>query len=331
MVMRLIDPCQFLSDVWQSSGSGFPLYNNDTAGPFSTDRYMISPRGGFQDLGTNASTLTVGFWWIPNGAITGAIMVFGDVANIQCTLQQVSAGTNLWTLRLINGSAGATLATSASTFNGLVWRYIEIKVTFGNTGSAELRADTLVEFNAVSIDTTTTANNYANRLTLAPNAGTMPRYSAIYVCDSTGATHNTFLGPQRGAISQATSDGAFTAWPANTGTRFGAVDDPVTPDDDTTFVSSSTPGDKVSFNGQAAVVAPTAVLLSGRMKRDDAGPRTARLFLRDAGGTIINAATETLLAGYISYNYLYALDPFTSALWTKANFDAYQRGAELVS
>lgn len=326
MACLFVEPCQFnITDLWST-----PLAYQGS-GPFG-DRVISSPLGAFRNLGVNAGVLFAGFWYKPDNVVTQTVMSFGDGASVQCTLQHVNLGGGLFQFRLINGTAGATLATSANTFAD-TYRYLEIKIVFGNSGSAELRVDYAgtPEFAVSGIDTTTTANNYANRIGLQGTLASNSKYSAMYVCDDSGSTHNTFLGPQRGGISLSTADGSFTAWTANTGTRFGAVDDPTTTDEDATYVSSSTPSDKVSFSGAACPVAPTAVLLSGRARRDDAGPRTSRLFLRNGAGTIVNAATETIPAAYLTYNYLYPVSPFTAALWTKAEFDASERGAELVS
>lgn len=152
----------------------------------------------------------------------------------------------------------------------------------------------------------------------------------------TGSSQNDFLGPQRASVLTPTGSdtGTFNQWTASTGTRTGCVDESPTPNDDTDYISDNTAGHQQSFTMTDLPVTPNAInglSLHGRWRRDDAGPHTARLFLRNSGGTIQNEATESIAATYETKVYQRGLSPFSSGAWTKAEIDGLQAGVELVS
>jgi len=68
------------------------------------------------------------------------------------------------------------------------------------------------------------------------------------------------------------------------------------------------------------------------MRRDDAGIRTARLFLRDSLGNLVFATTETLNSAYVGYNYLYPINPFPGGgTWSSSIYNGVEIGAEMVA
>lgn len=332
MALLFTDPCAANSlNLWDSPAS---ITYTTTGGPFGSDRYMS---GGFAQLKVFPAAKTsiiVGALLQHDAGGSSVTWGFFDGATAQFTLvfENVGGGNHRYVLRR-GTSSGTVVATSTNTFLGGIWRWVELKVTsIGNAATAVLKVDTVTEFNEVGIDVTSTANNSIDRVQGSLFGSFVVRASAIWMGDVTGTTHNDFKGPRRGGLSLPTADGTFTAWPANTGTRFGAVDD-IANDGDTTYVSSSTPADKVSFQitDTPTGVVPDCVLLTAILRRDDAGPRTARVFLRKADGTIVNAATESISASYIGYNYLYDQDPFGVVAWSKSVYDGMEAGVELVS
>lgn len=162
-----------------------------------------STRYARKTLGTNAATLVVGFAIKITGGITGAGYIFGmgDAGADQMTLFVNSDAT------LSIRRSTTNVATSVATLNiSGAYQYIEFKVVHSNTGSYEVRLNGTNILSASGVDTTNTANNFANQISFfqRPNTtlgglspGSNIDIDDVYVCDGTGSANNDFLGDVR--------------------------------------------------------------------------------------------------------------------------------------
>jgi hypothetical protein len=151
------------------------------------------------------------------------------------------------------------------------------------------------------------------------------------MCDDSGsAPHNTFLGMCRVDSVLATTNNSVT-WTPLSSTNVSNIDD-ATPDDDTTYNSTTTSGAIDTFNHGALPVTPTSVFgvsVTSKIRKDDAAARSARNKLI-SGATTSNGTSVSLGTSYTYIKDIWALNPDGSTAWNKTTVDATKIGYEHV-
>ena len=236
---------------------------------------------------------------------------------------------------LYNNRTGITLiSTPASTVLANNWYYIELKIVFGATGSAELKIDGLSVGTATSVDTRHhTSDSAFNQLGFGavnvPPATVQQYFDDLYVCDGTGATHNDFLGPvsvytlfpsANGTTNQFTPTGVASNW--------DAVNEQAA--DTVTYVSSSTANHVDKYNVTDLPVSPTTIHAVAVGSMGSKSETNARQFRNTVtvGGTTSNGATAT--PAFSIYNMsqdLFLTAPGGSA-WTASDVNSMEIGVE---
>jgi hypothetical protein len=268
-------------------------------------------------LPSSYTTLFVGFA-TKIAALPGDMDIFltrngsTNVVRIQC----FNNGLNR-VFRLLN-AAGTVLATGTTPIVATVWNYLELKVVV--SASAECSASS-VNTGALAIDNV--GMNGINGVTWS--------YDDLYVVDTSGSSPtNTWLGDVKIETLFPTGNGNSTAW---TG-AFGDWDDTTSHDTDTTYVSSSTPGDKeTSTLGDLTVTAGTVFAVQTNLvaRKDDAGSRTIAPVLRIGGTDYDGTTSPGLTATYTDYTQLHdRLDPAGNA-WSVATVNAMEAGVKEVA
>jgi hypothetical protein len=152
----------------------------------------------------------------------------------------------------------------------------------------------------------------------------------VYVLDDAGSDNTDFLGDVRVETVFPDADGA-----ANDFTRVGggsnnyeAVDDGLTPDDDTTYNHSSTAADEelygfAALTGSVGTVFGVCVKMLAR--KEDAGHRLVRTIAR-SGTTQSESGDQGLGIQYKFVDHIYENDPDGGADWDEAAVNAAQFG-----
>lgn len=212
------------------------------------------------------------------GSPTGGILSMNSSAsNQQCYLNVLAVTSSTFNLCAYKGAT--LLATGTATINADTWNYVEIKVKVHNTsGIFDCKINGISDFTFSGNTRDSAASEFANiTFTGTTNTGnTVSTYvDDLYVCNSTGSVNNTYLGEMRAEIITPTSDSSV-AWTHNTGTsNWSAVDDAIgAPDDDTTYVSSSTSAarDEYGLSDLTVVATVAGVKVVTRAEKDDANP-----------------------------------------------------------
>ena len=305
-----------------------------TGGRFTTNCMRIAGNAyAKKTLGVNASTLTVGFA-VNFGSVGGGQIVidFLDANERQmCVTGSIISG--LFNIcRGAGGEAVTILATTETPLYAGVWYYFEFKVVFhASAGSAELKINNTSYASVSGIDTTATANAYANEIRIGPRA---PYYAAqlyddLYVCDGLGAVNNDFLGDHRVECLFPTGAGATTNWTPSAGANYECVDE-VAPDDDTTYNSQDDAdlpetdtfamGNLVSTTG---TIAGVQSLLYER--KDDAGDVTVCPVFR-IGGTDYPGTGINIPDTYQYKMQVFEESPATDAAWEIAEVNGMEYG-----
>jgi hypothetical protein len=278
-------------------------------------------------LGTNAGTLICGFAYYndndPYQPWTWLVR-FYDGTTEQCRLERGYEGK----LRLY-GNNTLLAESPAVTYRGKQWCYIEIKITFGNPGSYEVRVNTRTVMSGTG-RTTSTANNYANWVGWhGPNADWI---DDLYICDNTGTYNNDFLGDIKVITILPNADGSNTGWTPSTGTSHYAVVDESPANDDTDYLYTSTAGatDTENFQDITLTGSIRGILQLACIRKDDAGARSAALICR-VGTTDYEGPEVSLGTSYTYLQQIRESNPATGSPWTVADINAAQFGVRMKS
>jgi hypothetical protein len=167
---------------------------------------------------------------------------------------------------------------------------------------------------------------------VTPGQNGVPVFDDFYICDTSGSFNNDFLGDAR--IKAVFPDGAgnYTEWTPSAGSNYQAVDENP-PDDDTTYVSSSTPNQRDTYTfGASGLPSSTvkAVVVNMQARKDDGGTREIAGMARSSSTDGV-AATQTLASSYANYQGIFETDPNTSAAWGLSAVDGAEFGHKLIT
>jgi hypothetical protein len=284
--------------------------------------------GPTRDIGQNLATVIVGAAF--NKPSSGGLIRLYDGATEQLTVQ-VTAGLAIEVRR--GNSAGTILGTSAAAIFPLnAWNYIEVKANIHNsTGSIVVRLNGVIVLTITGVDSQNTANAFANRYSLDGTSFIDDHYLA----DTTGpAPNNDFLGDIRVEAIYSNAAGDDTDYTPSAGSNFQNVDDAGTADGDTTYNSSTTPGDQDLFNLQSPTTASGIVCCVQPhiiARKTDSGAREIATVIK-SGATEDVGPTHTLSTSYVQYDgEIYALNPDTGNAFTIAEVAALQAGYRTIT
>ena len=314
------------------SSSGGPSYSSTS--PRTTGGFSLNP-ATFAEGPWDAAVATFiahfGFK-VPStltGASTTAIASFRDSAgNVNLTIYAVGTGV----LQVVRGSTYNTNvlgSTPAGSFIPGAWHHCQLKVVCAltATGSVEMKVDNVSLITATSVQTCVT-NATCDRCRW--QGGTV--FSDIWIVDSSGTVNNDFKGDVVVEGLRVTGAGSSTQFTPSAGSNYQNVDDPSTPNDDTDFNSSSTPGQVDLFalaDPSRASGSVFAVTLNHRSRKDDAGTRQDRGVIKLAG-TVANGATRSLSTSYVTWSDKFEMDPGGGG-WSIADVAGLEVGYEIVA
>jgi hypothetical protein len=240
-----------------------------------------------------------------------------------------SGGQKFFRIRNVSNTV---LGTGTTPLAANTWYHIQFRVVVhASTGQAELRLNGAEgEINASNVNTG--SSNIDTIAFWTSNSQSM-YVSDVVVQDTSGsAPWNTFLGDTRFVLPLPTGNsGTNNAWTANTGTKYGAVDE-VSDNGDTDYISSATPGDRQTFTNAALGVTGTvfAVQVTNHARKDDATVRTIAPVIRQGGVNYDGTTTPALSTSYIRYKQIYQQGP-DGADWDVSRVDAAEFGVKMVS
>lgn len=236
------------------------------------------------------------------------------------------------TLRVRRGTGSGTILGSSSA--GLIptnaWFHLELKVLINDTtGTVEARFNGVTKVGPLtSQDTANSANIYVERVLFSNGY-----VDDVVIRDTSGATNNDFGGDEKIETIFPNAAGDSTDFTPSTGSNWQNVDD-ATPDDDTTYNESSTVAHDDLYNlGALATTSGSikAVMVMARMRKTDAGTRTAAIVSK-SGATTTTEDTQALGESYVTYRSdVLELNPDDAAAWAIADVNALQAGVVVVA
>lgn len=231
------------------------------------------------------------------------------------------------TVAVLRGSGGAVLGTFSLPTEA--WQWVSVKYKASNTdGTIDIRVKGSTVFTFAG-DTVKTGAETCNLARLGGSNIGSEIYDDVFITDvAGGAPFNDLLGDMRieRLPPDAVGDNADFA-PTPAVDNYLNVDD-VAPDDDATFVESSTLADKDLHNLGALAITPgviEAVNVFALAKNPLGGGAGLKLLVKE-GVTEGAGAAQSLGSDYGYINELFLVNPDTSMKWT--NVDAMQAGYE---
>lgn len=284
-------------------------------------------RDAIKNLGTTVTTFICGFAYKIQLLGVGNSTLFRllDNSNVQFEMYYSN-----------DGIVHCTGTASTWTISTGVYMHIESAVTIGNsTGAVAVRLNGIEVLNVTGIDTQQTGNAYCTQFEcLTRNTNNNEVWmDDLTLMDDTGTAFNGFIGDKRIIEQLPTGDGSVVTMTPSTGTDLYACVDDSTPNGDTDYISSSTPGDRALFTFPALPVVTGDVLGMNVVfvgRKDDAGTRTVRGSVR-SGGTDANGTTVSLPTSYARLSGQFLTDPDTGSPWTIASVNAAETGVEVVA
>jgi|SRR5579863_967145 len=223
--------------------------------------------------------------------------------------------------------------TGNNAFTNNTGFYLEIGVVVatGTSGSVVVKVNGTTVLNITGVNTSQDGNAIFDTIQVGGGVGSVNGGNGcltdhMYICDSTGGSFNTFLGPIQVYTLFPSAAGASTQYTPLSGTNVSQVQETAM-DSDTTYNFDSTIGDEDLFTIQTLPVnvAPLAVQVTGAYRQDSGGTR-AMANLLDSSGTVSTGTSIVLNTVYTYQHDVYTLNPNGSVAWTRATVDAAQIG-----
>lgn len=302
-----------------------------TTNPVRTGSHALFTSSGVmqRDIGADLVTVIVGAA-VYKGGLNQTFLVLRDGGSDQITIRISSSGA----LEARRGDANGTLLGSSAAGIFLInqWIYIEAKVTIDNTvGVVELRVNggTSPVLNLTGQDTQNTSNAFTNRYFYQDSF-----IDDHYLCDTTGAVNNNFLGDVKIETLYVNGAGNSTQFTPSTGSNFQNVDETQTSNGDTDYNFSNTVGHKDTFTMTNLLT--TSGNIFGvqshiNTRKDDVGTREITTLIRN-GTTETPGATFPLSTSYLQHDSaIYETNPDTSVAWTVSDVNNMEAGYTIIT
>lgn len=278
-------------------------------------------------LGSSSAEVTMhGAFWVAN------------LSNQQDFWSLREGGTTHVTLRLnTNGSIsvtrnGTVLWTSTATalINSSTWYHLGFRVKVHDTAgefdvylNGVLVAGSYVSGTATTQDTRNGGTGVIDTLAIFGNGSSNTRHDDIHIW-----TGNDFKGDTRVIGQVPNAAGNYAQWTPNASTNVSRIQDS-TPDNDTTYNSTSTPSQRDSFGFASLGVGSTATVHAlafyAMARKDDAGARSLQISAR-LSSTDSDGGSVALTTSYTKVDRPMETDPVNTGAWTLSNAQAAEGG-----
>ena len=212
-----------------------------------------------------------------------------------------------------------------------VWQYLELKYTPGvGTSYLEVRIDgvTVISVTNEALQTSGAAS-LVNMFDFTSAGGTSTLVDDLYICNTAGTNFNDFLGDCVVHSLIPLSDAGPNTMTMNggiTGQHFTTVND-VPPDNDTTYMSSDTSGQKETYNLStitADVLQVLAVSVNTTARKQAPGFGPYKSFIV-TGGVEADSGQFSAALAYIQTQFILETQP-NGLPWNNASLQGSQIG-----
>lgn len=224
------------------------------------------------------------------------------------------------------------IATSSPVLTTGAWQHVEARVMVDATaGEVEVRVNgvTVIAASGVTTKNSGSGHEEVAQVRVYAGIGVTQVFFTIddfFLWDTEGSANNDFIGDRRVMTDVADQDTVIADWQLSTGVNGFALINEVPPDDDTTylFAEPDQVGDQSAFEFadlSAEVSAVTAIMITARTIKTDAGPATAQIsvFSNSTEGLAEERAITTT---WTDRQDIFETNPDTGAPWTRTEVNA---------
>lgn len=342
MVNASAGPCKW-SQIW-NSGTGSSISLSTT---YRTEQVTVgNSRSLYMAAGsdhlnccieTPASTeliVGVGFRYATASiGVAGLISFGGSNSSSQGVVLGINSSQQIYAATASSyGAPGTSLGVASTSLNPNTWYYVEVRAKLSTTaGEFEVYVNGVQVLNLSGVNTATGSISSYQTVTLGGcnNNSITAYFDDVYICDTTGATNNTFIGPVSvyslmpngaGSATEMTATGAATNWEA--------VADPT--DDSTDYVATSTTGQKDYYTFESlpgTVTTVAGVQLKARSTLPTSGTRKLKMNLKN-GASVISSALRALATGTWLQNSFVSDTAPDGTAWTPTQVNNTEGGIE---
>lgn len=291
--------------------------------------------------GVGTNELFTGFWLrleLPSTLTFRALVALQNSAGlVGLALAYNPATGRLGVYRTASGNLADTdlIGGTSPILSVGMWYWVEMRVIMANTGGlvqVRLNGNT-TPFCDFSGDTNAQTIDGVVFVGYGSPAGPLNTYflDDILIWNNQSSSPTGFIGPQRLVTSRPNAVGTYEQW-TGTGDNFSLVDDVGLNDGNATIVTSSTIGQKDTYNFADLAVAPqtiTAVGVVYYFRSNGTTPRRIKPLVR-SGGTDFEDTVPIDIpfspVTFTSTTRFYPLNPVTNGAWTEANFNTVEVG-----
>lgn len=311
------------ADALTSGWTSVQSYSS-TGGRFSTGSFGCTQTTATSRLAAIGTGGTVGFVWSGGVASSTGFLRLLEGATLHLDLRLDALGRIIVTRNGTQvGGTGTTVIPSAT------FPVIQFKFVISDTvGTIDVWVNDNLEISATGLDTRN-AGTAGSIDAVGWGGGGSAAYSGsvseIYINSNAGsAPNNGVWGSYRIQAKRMSAAGNSAQWTPSASTNVSNVDDAAGNDGDTTYNSSSTPGQIDLF--QTSAISSTSGTVPAIMHRivarkDDAGVRTIRPKQRQSS-TNYSGTTQTLTTAYAHYTEVVEVNPATGVAYTVAEMRA---------
>jgi hypothetical protein len=222
---------------------------------------------------------------------------------------------------------GTTGGTALSTG---IWYYVEFKIyCHESAGTYEVHVGEVSVGSGSSLDTMAGSDSFYDRVRITGCYGSSYYIDDFYICDSTGAANNDFLGNVRVQALRPSAAGDSTQLTPSTGDNYTCVDEEVC-NDDTDYVESGTVGHKDLYTfGDTTVSHVKGVMVCTDCRETDATSFSLTTVCKSGATESDDSAQPIGTTSFITKRRLLETDPNTATAWTVSDLNAAQFGVKV--
>lgn len=234
---------------------------------------------------------------------------------------------------LVSVLRGATvLGTGTFDIKQDAWYWLELKVKCNDTtGTYEVKIGESTVLSGSGVDTKEGTHDYHNIVRIADGYSEDFHIDDLYICDSSGASNNDFLGNVKVQTLLPDGAGNSTQFTPSAGSNYACVDEAII-NDDTDYVedSVSTNKDLYTFSNVASGTSGIkGVQIDTCCRETDATSYSIITVIRSGATDYDDSAQAIGTTNYVSKRRVAEQNPNTSAAWTETNINSAEFGIKV--
>ncbi|BDI33338.1 hypothetical protein CCAX7_53890 [Capsulimonas corticalis] len=335
---------------------GYTSFNNFISvsiGPGRTGNGLILDQAAAGQIGlnkilpSNYTSLVFGgaFKTASSFPIEEAIWSFSDANFDQLHICMDTLGRLIFRQGTLSSGNGANLGpiigSSNKVYDRGAYYFFEFKIVFSSSssGSINYRVNGISQPSINNVQTSYSGNQYCNIIrfwtrAFAGSDAYLYYHDDIYANDTTGSDNNDYMGDVRIFIDRPAAAAGSSQWAVAGATSNAAAVGDVTPDADTSYISSNTAGqiDLYTLSAPPSGVGVVKAVQTNLVARKDDGIiRQIAPVLGDGVHSNVVGSSVSIGNNYVDYLQSFDRNPLTGAAWAVGDLSTLRLGVKEVA